>query len=284
MKWLAAYGRHLLGLLTSVEHYHQALRVRSWVYLAFFVLTYLWLGWLGGLQLRAQVMPLIREQLAQLSQQAITNYPADLQIDWDGRQLHVNRDQLDVPYPFAFSNPDNQIPPLMAQFRNQPTTAAELQTQTPASWLVITPTEVLVFSQPDWNHLALTELPGMEHAFSLTQSNVVTLAPQLAANTYSLLRRLSWAVVAAAPLGLMVLRGWTILLDSLLIWLLLKLYGVKAPFVGVVQLGLCIGITAQLISQLAGLLYPDMTLPLFAISFWVIATYALMTFKVAKLK
>jgi hypothetical protein len=78
-------------------------------------------------------------------------------------------------------------------------------------------------------------------------------------------------VYLLAPIWLILSRLWEVLFNSLFLFFFLRFDGRRWPWRKVFQLGLYLAIPAEVVYQVTTWLYPQLQLPMFSLSFWVLA-------------
>jgi len=245
----------------------------------FFLLSYLWLGWLVAARFMMITIPELQSYFQQTADQLQAEYPADLKISWNQESLtHEPADLLAIPYP-AFIKPEEfGVPTQFAYLSSQTATVDTLSSQLPStSLLAATPKDIFVHS-PDtsWSSLPLAEVPGFEQSFEINQTNLPTVISQINQVFNQGLQLITVSAYLVMPVILALQRAWLTLIQSLLAYFLLRLNGLPLSFSKTFQLGLHIMVVAEILHQTSLWLYPKLEWSFLSIGFWLIFTLVML--------
>jgi hypothetical protein len=80
-------------------------------------------------------------------------------------------------------------------------------------------------------------------------------------------------------LVIIIIKLWMSFLEAILVFLFFKLNRITLNFTKTLQLSLHLVVVAEVITQTAGWIYPNIQLPMFTLSFWSIFSYVFWTQK-----
>lgn len=272
---LKTYWHVLTQSLTSTSYYLELIKGRFGFSLRFFVISIIVLGLSTAARINHRQLPMINGQLMKSLKQLETNYPPDLELIWTGHQLEISPPQeLAVPYPVATNQLLPELPSNLSYLVPEPKSIDEISY---SSLLVLTPDQLFVNDlRHNWTQADL-KLFLPEERIVINQATL----PQRLAQTETWLdqafKQLKQANYVVSPLVLLILRSWVGLLHGVLIFLLLRLNQIKLEFRKSIQLSLHIIVMAEVVFQLSAWLYPQLTLPMFSLAFWLILVYILLS-------
>jgi hypothetical protein len=274
------YLSTLLGSLTSLASYPELLKRPLRWSLVFFFLSYLGLGLLSASRFALRDLPQLETAGRQALDELSSRFPSELEIVWDQKTLtHSGSDILSLPYPSTLTPSQWDLPPVLGYHLNRSVAAEELNPILPErSLVVLSDTQIFVNGlQGNWDQLPLTELPGFDQAFVINKSSLPSFIAKMDQALSSGIKTLQLATLILMPLLLGVLRLWSLGIDTLLTYLLIRLNGLPLSWGKLFQLNLHILVVAEVVNQMAGWLYPHQSWPLLSLSFWVILILVILT-------
>lgn len=212
--------------------------------------------------------------LRRAQQELVERYPSDLVVAWDGAQLSSSQAVWQLPYPSEFSALAQQYA-LPAQLAVYDATAA-------AGFhdALITLSTNSASIQADGQQLQTLPLGSVlsQDAVRVTKDSIAEYSTQfLDANLPPSVALFAILSVILFTLSLIVSGLFIAAVESLLIFLLLSALGRKWAYARVWQLALHALVFAEIVQQVAGVLFPNTAISWLSISFWVMMSYILLS-------
>lgn len=264
------YLTTLNTVLTSATGYRALLQQSLGSTLAFFVVTLILLSFSSSLRFQVRQLPQLETFLSQTLQEIQTHFPVLFSAVWDEQTMNLMGVPLDVSYPSFVKPNDWHLPLYLARIEENEPSAEKLdQAQ---SLFFVSETQLYARnSQQQWVNFPLSSVLEGQTAFTLNQETLPTFLATLETQGRASLKFLLYVVYLMAPVWLVLSRLWEVLFNSLFLFFFLRLDNRAWPWKKVFQFGLYLAIPAEIIYQLSAWLYPSLNLPMFSLSFWVLA-------------
>jgi hypothetical protein len=273
----STYFHSLVYSLTQPQYYIDILNAKLRFSIKFLLMSYVFLAIVAGVLFAILDRPKIETAVLQAHQQVIDEFPVDQEITWNGLQFSTN---LETTYSIPFPQlPDlTETPPLLLQFNPAVNSTEDIAKYSQkGSFLFVGRSNLFVF-QPDnsWSELPLIDLLGTDYSKVTKQ----TLIHNKAANDEHI-RRLSWIASVAFPFFFFFIsfpfRFISVLMDTILIFVIIKIFGLPLSFKKTLQISVHIMVAAELLTILTATIAT--TLPMFALAFW---SYTLIVYWVVR--
>lgn len=263
---LGTYFRTLVNTLTNPKYYVDVLNVRFWFTTRFLILSYLLLTLINGTLFSLIDIPKLRSSLTSFLNTEAERYPADFVVYWNGQAMALNTgEKYVVPFPKL---PDAQgLPPQLLEINPKIKDASEItQTQSEKS-LVVFGADRLYLAQPGggWNSLFFEEVFGAD-SFSVTKGAIESQLPRYREQLNTTLRAFPFLYSAFFFFISFPFRLLSVVIDSLLIFFMIKISGLPLTLKKVTQISLHIMVAAELITTLTANFGSG--LQMFSIAFW----------------
>jgi len=263
---LKKYLATLQATLTQPEYYIDILNQNIWSSIKFLLISYLLIGLIVSTIIVQIDIPKLQSQFAQAMAELKTYYPKGLEIKWDNNQLTTNTSEpVRVNYPTVVAT----------KYRLQEQLALiNPQLETPSNnekSLFILSKDKLWFQENNqsWNQLPLSAIPGFEHPITLNQGSIGQVTQSWQETVVNLLNKIKFTVPIFFPILLLFSRLVSNLIDVLLIFLISRISFRKFSFPKIWQISLHVMVVSEIISQITGYLYPNLTIQMYSISYWV---------------
>ena len=254
----------IIASITSVEYYQSVLS-RSFFsslrfYLAFLVIITMVLTaeyWL-------KAAPNLRHSVDDIATETVSDYPADLLINWDGDSLSSSVGEVVVPFP-------NAMPQYFKDLAKNLAVLNPSQAQTSVEALFeLTPTKLYMIDQGQRSTgVGLQELLGSNQIL-IDQQSLPQNVTRVKASILNFVTFVGYFYPIWAWFGLLVSRAYLLVIEGSLIFILIKLQRWPMKYLKVVQLCLHIFVPAEIVNQttrLAGIKTP---ISMLMLSFWVL--------------
>ncbi len=258
--------RSFFNSLTNPKYYIDVLNVRLWFSIRFVVLGYLFLTVVATFLFTVIDIPKLQPSLDSFLEAAVRDFPEEQNFKWNGLRLSSNQTST---YALAFPKlPDaTDTPPYLLQVNPEVHTSGEISGQSKGGSLFFAGQNQLYVSQPSsgWSNLPLTQLLTTD-TFTIDKASLVNSLPKL---HQSLQQFVKFLPVAFAVFFLCIsfpFQVVNVLLDTIFIYLIVKMFGLPLNLKKVVQISLHITVIAELVNILTANFAG--TLPMFTIAFW----------------
>lgn len=199
-------------------------------------------------------------------------YPQDLEISWDGSQVALTPYQiLTIPNPWSTvtSLPDTLL------LVNTKIENIEAFTGAETPLFILSANKLWTNDlSGNWSELNLSELENILSSFTITSSNYSEYVAKWINWTSVSIPYLQVLGILIIPLSI-VLFFLLVLIDTVMVYFLLKVFGSKVNFKKVFLLCFQVGVVAQFLSTITYFLYPETNVDVMALSFWSILTFIL---------
>lgn len=273
------YFATLTTVFTTATGYRHLLQQSLASALLFFCLSLVVLSLSTSLRFQTRQLPQLQQLTEQTLQEISDTFPANFEATWNETNLTFLGTPVDVAYPSFVKPGEWQLPSHLARIENAEP-SQEILAQS-SSQLFITPTQVYSRNrQTGWNNFPMTTVLEDVPAFTLNQNTLPQFIAVAKIQIANFFQFLLMAVYFLAPIWLILTRLWEVLFNSLFLFFFLRIDGQGWSWRKVFQMGLYLAIPAEVIYQATAWLYPEVNLPMFSISFWVLALVTYLSTKV----
>ncbi len=278
--WITTYFKLLASSFVSSEPYIRLLHSSFWKTLWFFIVSMLLVGLSSAARFNMVTIRQWNTIAGNVIAEATANYPQDLELKWNEDTLAMNiSEPLAVPYPTALPKPE-LFPEQFLYVVPQEITPNEFERQLDKfSLFVITPTHLYVNDlQNHWSELVLKDAI-LADSFDITKGSLSEMAPVAQGHIsgqLTIVGVLAWILL---PIWLVMIQFFTCFMLAILLTLIFKLYRLSVPFPKSWQLTLHVAIVAETIHQVSLWLYPNTSVPMYSLAFWLIFGYLMLTIR-----
>lgn len=276
------YWHILKNSFSSSAYYLKIIKAPFWLSLRFFLLSMILLGISWATRINKRFIPNLQDQVLITLEQLEKNYPENLKITWTGKELEIiPAEILEISYPENFEI-DSQFPTLLAYISPDKLEINQFKDRFEhESLIVITPKELFINNlQDSWTQAPLSELLPTDTATTpLTKESLPNYLDQTKAFFINLLSLTKQINYLAMPLLILLIMLWMGLIESIFLFLFFKLNQINLNFKKTYQLSLHLTVVAETINQVTAWIYPQIQLPMFTLSFWIILIYVFLTQK-----
>ncbi len=264
--------------ISSAEYYRDVLRAPLWFSVRFFLISLALIGVVETTHFLIKTVPQAEQFMHQVATEVKVTYPKDLIIEWDGNQLSASNPLLQVSYPQAIDPDEYNLPPYLAQFQTSSTTLDDTTLNDAQSLFVISSNTVYMQdSNNAWSDTNLSSILPKDETFVLTTDTIDSSVDSLVEAIY-MTREIFIALGAIAMITITILSTiFILIIESLLGFLLVRIYGYQLSIRDVFQLGLHIIVPAHIAHTVALFAFPTLTFPILSVSFWVLFVYIVYT-------
>lgn len=237
-----------------------------WFTIRFLICSYVLMTLLGTFIFATIDLPKLRASLTNFITTGVDQFPQDLTISWDGLKLTMDgATKYVLPFPKLPDAVD--APPKLLELNtsiNEPQQIS--QTQSERS-LVVIGAKTAYVAQPGggWSDLPLTDLLD-SNAFSITKANLTTDRQLYLDRLATTLRALPVLFIGFFFFVSFPFRILSVLLDTLLIFFMIKLSRLPLSLKKVAQISLHVTVAAELITVLTANFSNG--LQMFSLAFW----------------
>ena len=211
-------------------------------------------------------IPILRHSLTTFITQSTQEFPEAGSISWNGLSMSMSgMERYSLPFP---NFPDaSGTPPTLLEVNPGITEVNQISQSGDERSLVVIGEKTVFLSQPGggWTDFPLTDLLSSEE-FTISKESVVREAPTYQDRLQTTLRALPFLFLAFFFFVSFPLRLLTVVIDSLLIYFMIKISGLPLTLKKVLQLSMHIMVAAELISILTANFSGG--LQMFSLAFW----------------
>jgi|GEM_PF-984261 len=264
------YLSTLWNTITSPKYYIDILNTKFGFSVRFLLVSYLLLAAVSGVLFALFDAADLQQKVDQSIQKVSTEFPANYSAEWNGLKIVPTSTAgatttLTLPLPAL--REFQQSPPLLAQLNPTVTSVAEIAAHTQKPSFFFIGNHELYMSQPNdtWKTMPLTALLPTS-SFHLDKQAVSQYIPSVQQQVDQSLKLLPFLISIVFFFLTLPLRLISMCLDTLLIYLVVRMTGLPISFKKAVQLSLHIMVVAEIISLLTATVAQD--LPMFSLTFW----------------
>lgn len=272
------YLRTLLNSFSSPRYYLDILNAPLQFSFRFFLISYVLLALLHTGVFYFTELPKLKEHLAQATTEFRDHFPQDLELNWTGEKFETTTSRpVAVQYP-SFIPRDN-LPKSFGFFVPELKGPEEITQALPTSAWWVANKEIVYVSDGGgvWSPLPLRDLPGFMEPFTLNKGNIGEKTEQWRTVGQQILH----LSVFFFPAGFFFLIGTSrllsLLIDTVLAYLLIRGFNRYFHFWKIFQIGLHILVVAEFAQLVFPLLVPNYTAPIFMMTFWAYFIFVLTT-------
>jgi len=256
----------LVNSISNPKYYLDVLNVSSWFTIRFLIASYFLLALMSGVLFVIFDLPKLRSSLTSFLDEAVANFPDQQQISWTGLQLETTQEE---PYFLAFPKlPDAQgLPPQLLELNTQVTDINQISQSGKERSLVVAGERQLFVSQPGggWSDLPLTDILTTDR-FTITKESLEAALPSYHRQLQTTLRALPFFFVLLFFLISFPLRVFNVVIDSIVIFFIVRLIGLPLGYKKVAQISLHVTVVAELLTVLTANI--TRSIPMFSLAFW----------------
>ncbi len=265
---IRTYLKSLLNTIASPIYYVDVLNAPFSFSVKFFLVSYLLLTVLATSLFTTLDVPKYQTIFDQTITQLEQNFPPGLSFSWNGSVLTSTLIQpLQLPFPEDI--PRQGQPTHLLTIAPLANSLSEIKGLNPDSLLAIGKTSIYAYNKNGkWTELSLTNTPGFDQAFVLDKSSL----PTFTSKWKELYAEVSSLVTILFPVifffGIGAARLFSIVINGVFIFFLLRLVGKGLPYKKVIQISLHIVIVAELIDVLTSHFVIQDQLNMYGLAFW----------------
>lgn len=267
---LRTFLQALIRSIVSPQYYVDVLNAPFKFSLRFFLIGYFLLSLLATLAFVQFDIPHYQSIFAQNQDTLEKNYPTNLIIGWDGKQLADTTPRvIEVSYPTGV--PHEGFPTKLANIDTAATSIDQVKKEAQSASLFVVTKETVYVSnnQGEWSPLSLKDTPGFDQPFHITKDSLPNFISVWRTTFDSALHAFAFLYPFLFFFIIGFFRIITLLVSAGFIYYLLRLLNKNIPYLKVVQLGLHVLVVAGLLDILTAHFIPENVDPgIYGIAFW----------------
>jgi len=277
---LKTYWHTISNLFTSPQYYLEIFKAPFGFSLRFFIISMVFLGLSLTWRVNQKLIPSLQHQTNIALDEAVTNYPAELEITWNKNQLKSSTTEtIKIAYPSSMEK-SSGLPPTLGYFIPENFSSTQFSNRLEQeSLFVVTDRNFFINNlQGDWTKAPLTELlPTADVVLNKnTSAEFISKLKQELGKIASFIKKLNFIII---PIGLIIARLWMSFFESILLFLFFKLNKLSLKFSKIIQFSLHLVVVAEIINQVASWLYPNIQVSMLTLAYWSIFGYIFWTQK-----
>lgn len=274
---LIKYFQTIKASILTVEHYIESLEKPLKTSFLFFISTMIILGLINGANIAIKVLPEIKTNLDLALIDLNEHFDKNLEILWADDQLELNQNYVNIYWPSTIDYKTYGLPKLLGIISNSQKPPFESEFITNNSALIYINNNYLYTlqnnSQHDWVEYPLSTIFDGLSSYSLNKQNLPKITSSISDSINKLFPEIQMIVVITSSIFYLFSKSWFLLMESILVFLLFKIYGLGFNFKKVLKLCLNIMVPTAIIETASTLIYSDLTLPMGTIAFWTMLTF-----------
>jgi len=263
---LETFLKTFASSISNPKYYVDVLNVRMWFTLRFLLCSYVLITLIAAVLFSIVDVPKLRGSLTSFITTGIDQYPKNQTISWNGLMVNMSGSEK---YSLAFPNfPDLQNAPAQLLEVNPSITEVTQISQTESQRsLVVIGKQTAYLAQPGggWSELALTDILTSD-TFEITSANLTTDRNMYLDRLNSTLRALPFLFTGFFFFVSLPLRLFSVLIDSILIYFMVRISNIPLSFKKVLQISLHVTVAAELLTVLTANF--SQGLQMFSLTFW----------------
>lgn len=251
--------------LTSTDYYRFVLYQPFWDVVRFYAV---FLALLAGMMtlfywssVRFQLYSMVETTISELE----AGYPSDLKIEWTGSELHASIIPLFVSFPSTAPQFLKDQATYLAIY-----TATESATPPASTLFLVTPQQLHDVEEGRISGgVQLADFLGSD-TFTITEQNLPTFMDRAVDMSRSAISALGFVYPIGAYLLLWISSLYVAVFETVIIFVLIKLQGIRLSFRQLFQLSLTILVPAQIINTVTTLAQLHTPISMLTLSFWIL--------------
>lgn len=255
----------LLASITNVNYYRLVLFEKLSNTISFYSLFLVGTTLVLSVKFWVADLPFLMTSVTQAGEELILNYPNDLVVEVSDGQLSSSSKPIRVSYPQNTPSRFLEISENLAII-GESDDIKELG----STLFLLTSTELQSISQGD----VVSTMSWKE----LFPENDVLVTSATIADQSEVVKQVILDILSVSaylfPVGmfgfLVISRLFMILLESAIVYVLIKIQNIRFNFVQVFQLVVSLFVPAEIINQISLIVYPDLPVSMLSLSFWIL--------------
>ncbi len=218
-------------------------------------------------------IPEFQKNVQDISSSVIEEFPNEAVVNWDGQILTTSPEEIiSVPYT---SQTNIDVPENWATLD---TSRSEAPVEKDSLFFVSNQNLHVLNFQTEYQSLPLIDLLGAEPQ-QFTKDEIVNEVNTSQAGFSEIKNLLPFIAFPFFWFGTFLIRTMMIGIDSIIIYFIFTLLNRPLPYKKVLQLSWHVLIPVEVVHQLTKLLYPQSTVPMLSITYWVIMSLIIWNFR-----
>lgn len=292
---LKIYFENLKYSISSFDYYFKMLKNPLKDSVLFVFTTLLLLGLVDGVYKSFKTLPVIKIEIEKTIDSISENFDPSLEIIWADNQLEINKESLFIPWPNNFNHQEYNFPEHVAIISSNDNSPNE------SDLLKATSTSIFINQnnlytlqetvedfkvnqqegkQNTWSEYSLQEILAESTSFSINKQNLPKILDPIKSDINENFQKVQIFMIFVFTIFYIASKTWFLLIESLLVFLLFKIYGFNFNLNKIFKLTGNILVPATIIELFSKLFYEYQSFPMLVISFWTILT--VISFKLSK--
>lgn len=265
-----SYIETLVGLLTDPTTYLYELRKPLRRTLLFFVMTAVLIGISSGARFYLRTLPVWQSQVESTVTQAISQYPSNLRLQWNGQHLESSQ-AFNLPYPSFINTQKLELPATFVSVETTEVDQATLENR--AQLAIVTPEKFFIQNRGgQWAEFKLQEVLGSD-SWALSPDTAPQVLQTWGTAFQALLTTVGQLLAVLYPVLTIGSLLWGSLVTAFLFYFFSRIDNVGLSFKHAFQFSALVTLVAAGITEVTRWLYPQLEVPMFTICFWAIFLY-----------
>ncbi|MBP7740834.1 DUF1189 family protein [Candidatus Woesebacteria bacterium] len=284
---LKNYFENLKSSISSFDYYFKVIKSPLKNSILFVLSTLLLLGIVDGAYKSFKTLPFIKVEVENTINSVAENFDPSLEIIWADNQLEINKESLFIPWPNKFDYQEYSFPEHIAIISNNDSSPNESDLlKSTSTSMFINKNNLYTLQetvqdfkdnqqnnlQNTWSEYPLREIFADKTSFSLNKQNLPKILEPIKTDINANFQKIQILMFFVFTIIYIASKIWFLLIESLLVFLLFKIYGFNFNLNKIFILTGNILVPAAIIELISKYFYANQNFPMLMISFWTILT------------
>lgn len=269
----------------NVEYYKESINKSFLSSFGILSTVILIMAFLSGSKFTRNEVPKFIETSTNTVSEFSDNYPEDLTFNWNGQKLMSNTEEISVPWPSSFTDESKKIagfPDQFLYFSNSNQAPSQLNISTNEYMIVVNSSNLYHIndSNPaEWTEQPLETVLQLDATQNINKDSVTFFSNQTLNFINSNVNQIKIVFFTAFSLLFYFSKFWFLVIESILVVLLFKLYALKLTTKQTILLTTHVMIPTVVLNTVAELLYENINFPLQTLTFWILVMFISFQFR-----
>lgn len=192
------------------------------------------------------------------------NYPKDLILNYQSGKLEASQTPITVFYPSVINNK-------YRLYQNLATIDTSLTAFNDNDSLITIGSDQLWIKDTAATqaNFELKQIPFFDQDFLIDHASLDSWTQKWQTQFDQVLDQMKYLTPLFFPIALLLTRFWANFIDVVLIFLLLKISGIKLKFSKILQLSFHVMVVAEIVAQATGYIYAYSSIDMYSITYWI---------------
>jgi len=273
----------------SISHYIEIIKkpfIDSFLSLSLVLFV---IGVISGIHLSVTQIPKVSSNIDLVVTDIVTHYPDDLVFNFNNGNLEFNRESITVPFSSKIGQDYQKAFPFenFAYLTKEELSLDKTKNFSGKYFLLITQNKLLIADPANptlWQEYPLNQIFTDVEDVQVSKDTVKFVSLKFENWKTNNFTKIQILTTIVTTLSYILAKIWFLLIETLLVILLFKLYSVNISVNQTIKLTMNILIPVSIITFITNITYQNINLPMQTIAFWVIIIYFMSNLKKVEIK